>query len=364
MKEASDQVNKKYNRIKLTVQVIEIILTAAFFILLIFTNLSKTFRDCAFGASGNKYMSFLVFVFIIGGIEKIISLPLDFYSGFLLEHKFNLSNQSIFEWFKENVKATLLSLILVLPLLIAFYYFIVRFQNLWWVPTGIIFILFSLLLTKIAPVVIFPLFYKFENIENDDIREKLSDFAEKNGIKISGVFSFNLSKDTRKANAALAGLGNTKRILLADNLINNFTSGEILSVFAHEVGHYIQKHIIKLTIFGFFITFIGLYLVSYFYELLIPVLGYKNITDIAAFPLLALLFFIYFLFTMPLQNSISRKYEKDADIYAVNNSVKMDFISALNKLKEMNLADPEPHPAVEFIFYSHPSISKRINYLV
>ena len=209
MKEASDQVNKKYNRIKLSIQVVEIIVTAAFFILLIFTNLSKTFRDSAFGVSGNKYMSFLVFVFIIGGIEKIISLPLDFYSGFLLEHKFNLSNQSIFEWFKENVKATLLSLILVLPLLIAFYYFIVRFQNLWWVPTGIIFILFSLLLTKIAPVVIFPLFYKFENIENDDIREKLSDFAEKNGIKISGVFSFNLSKNTIKAKAALAGFGNT-----------------------------------------------------------------------------------------------------------------------------------------------------------
>ncbi|MFC1725353.1 M48 family metallopeptidase [candidate division KSB1 bacterium] len=358
-----DRDNKKYNNLKLQAQIINIILLVILFIVLIFTDLSKYLRDLSVELVKIKYISFLVFVFFIGGMEKLISLPADFFSGYILEHRFNLSNQSLAGWIKEEMKGTGISILLFFPILLAFYFFIIKFDNLWWIPTGILIFFFGLLLTKIAPLVIFPLFYKFNKIEDEELRNRLTEFSTDFAIKVEGVFSFNLSKDTKKANAAFAGLGKTKRILLADNLLENFSTGEILSVFSHEVGHYKLKHIIKLTFIGFFFTFTGLFLVSVLFSSLIGNFGFNGISDIAAFPLLGLLFFIYMMITMPLQNSISRKFEKDADRFAVKNSSKVDFTNALNKLKDLNLADPEPHPFVEFVFYSHPSISKRIKYL-
>jgi len=359
----TERDSKTYNRIKIRIQILEILIVLIFFGILIFTDLSITLRNTAFNVFENKYLAFLVFITIIGFTEEFISLPLDFYSGYTLEHKFNLSNQNILGWIVEKVKGLGLSAILFLPILLAFYFFIVKFGNYWWIPTGLLLFIFSILLSKIAPLVLFPIFYKFQKIEDNELKKELTSFCSKFGININGVFKFNLSKDTKKANAAFAGLGKAKRILLSDNLLDNFSESEIKAVFAHEVAHYEKKHMIKLIIVGFVITFLGLFLAANLYDYLIPQFGYEGITDIAAFPLLASIIFMYLLITMPLQNSISRKYEKDADIFAVQNTDREDFTLALIKLKDLNLADPEPHPLVEFLFYSHPSISKRINYI-
>jgi STE24 endopeptidase len=252
-------------------------------------------------------------------------------------------------------------MVLFLPLLFLLYSFLRNFKDFWWIAVGILLFLFTVLLSEIAPLVIFPLFYKFEPIEEGELKKKLMEMCEKVGLKISGVFSFNISKNTKKANAGFTGLGKSKRIILGDNLINNFTIDELRAVFAHEVGHYHFSHIWKLIVVGAISTFISLFIASFLYKKSLPFFGFNGIDDIAAIPLLFLFLFLYGLMTMPLSNAISRKFERSADKYALETMQgKKDFVSSMLKLKDINLADWDPNPVVEFFFYSHPSIKKRI----
>ena len=169
-----------------------------------------------------------------------------------------------------------------------------------------------------------------------------------------------MSKNTKKANAAFTGIGKSKRILLGDTLLDNFSNDEIETVIAHELGHYKKKHIIKNLIIGTASSFITLFLISFLYEISLHWFGFAAITTIAALPLLALWMMLVSLITSPFTNILSRKFEYEADEYAVTSTLKADaFILTLKKLTYQNLGDKEPHPFVEWFFYSHPSIKNR-----
>ena len=181
---------------------------------------------------------------------------------------------------------------------------------------------------------------------------------------MEGIFSFDLSKNTRKANAAFTGLGRSRRIILGDTLVKNFSVEEIETVFAHELGHYRFGHIRSGIVTGTISTFAGLFVAARLYEASAAALGFPSPTDLAALPLLAIWLSVFGLVTSPIANMISRRHEKQADAYAVRTTGKRDaFASALRKLSDMNLADPAPHPFVVFMFYSHPPVTKRIQAL-
>jgi STE24 endopeptidase len=219
----------------------------------------------------------------------------------------------------------------------------------------------SVLLSQIFPVLIIPIFYKLTPIDNEMLKEKITSLGKRAGIKVENVYKFDMSKNTKKANAAFTGLGKTKRIILGDTLLDNYSIEEIETVIAHELGHYKRKHIAKNILIGTVSSFLTLFVIAFLYHNSLSWFGFESITQVSALPLLALWSMLIGVIQSPLGNILSRKFEYEADEYAVFETKNpFAFIKTLEKLTEQNLGDKEPHPFVEWFFYSHPSIKNRI----
>jgi STE24 endopeptidase len=307
------------------------------------------------------YPALFIFAIAIGAIQTVVTLPLGFYSGYILEHRFGLSNQTLWQWAWEHIKGLAVSAPLGLALLSFLYFCLQNYRDQWWLPVSIALAGVTVLLARLAPIVILPLFYKFTPINEGPLKDRLLRLCSGAGLRIEGVFAFNLSKKTRKANAGFTGIGKSKRIILGDTLVREFSEEEIETVFAHELGHYTHHHIAIGIATGIVSTFAGLFLAARIYAISLDWLGFVDRTDLAALPLLAIWLAVFGLVTSPLGNMLSRRHERQADRYAVERTGnRAAFIAALQKLSAMNLADSSPHPIVEFLFYSHPPIAKRI----
>lgn len=354
---------KKYAKVHQILSLVETIIFFSVILILLFTGLSKQIQAIALSYTSNNYFSLVIFFGIIGIAEGIITFPLGFYSDYIMEHKYNLSNQTLSKYFTEKLKGLLLGILLGIPLLFAFYFILQKFNNQWWLVLGIFMFIVSVVIGRLAPTLIMPIFYKFKPVENENLKERILELCKKTGVKIQGIFTFDMSKNTKKANAAFTGIGKSKRIILGDTLINNFSDSEIETVFAHEVGHYTKRHIVKMMALSTVLTFAGLYITSLLYKASLNYFGFTGISEIAALPLLFLYLSIYSLITSPLSNIQSRKYEWEADTFALNTTKdKNSFISAMEKLADQNLADKTPNKIIEFLFHSHPSLEKRINF--
>ncbi|HPS58223.1 MAG TPA: M48 family metallopeptidase [Spirochaetota bacterium] len=351
---------KTYNRIKIRLNIAGMVIDLGLLVILAFSGLAVLIASLS-AVTGNDYINFLVFVFLCGLLFSAISIPMDFYGGYVVEHRFGLSNQSLLNWVKENLKSTALNIVIGVPVALAFYWFIRSTGNLWWLWFGIFVFVLSVVLARIAPVLIFPIFYKFKELDNGEIKERVEKILADVNIKISGIFSFNMSKDTKKANAGFTGLGKTKRIILSDTLLENFSVDEIAVVFAHEAGHYKYRHIVKNIMFSTVIIFVSFYLCGQSYAWTVSKMGFVQIHEFAALPVLMLYLSIFGLLLMPVTNSISRRYEYQADAYALQTTGNLEaFVSTMEKLAAINLSDKEPNRVVEFFFYSHPSIKRRV----
>jgi len=352
---------KRYNNIKLVIGICEGIASFTLILLFVWLGYSKELENYLSNYFSNQYLLFLVFLFVLGLAGSILSSPISYYTGFYLEHKYNLSNQTFWKWILEGIKGLLVSLVIGVPILLTFYFFLVYFGTIWWLPFAIIMFFISVVLAQIFPTLIFPIFYKITPIENENLKERIKKLAHNAKLKVENVYKFNMSKNTKKANAAFTGLGKTKRIILGDTLLDNYSEDEIETVIAHELGHYKKKHIIKNIIIGTASSFLTLYIIAALYQSSLSWFGYESITQISALPLLALWSMLIGIVQSPLGNILSRKFEYEADEYAINETKKpFAFIKTLEKLTDQNLGDKEPHPFVEWFFYSHPSIKNRI----
>lgn len=350
---------KKYQKIKLYISLWGLLIDALFWIIVITSGWVSNLATAASRFSSHWLVQFYFFVICIGTMNLFLHLPLSFYSGYMVEHRFALSNQTFWRWVIEQLKGLAIGLILGGITLTIFYLILWHYPRSWWLMVWTFMLFFSVLLGQLAPVLIFPLFYKFKPLENEDLQQRIQKLAENWKIKISGVFQFDLSKNTKKANAALAGLGKTRRVILGDTLLTLCSPSEIETVFAHEIGHQVQRHLLKGILLSSLISLIGLGLASQIYQAILFQKGYMA-HQLEALPYLGLIFFAYGLFTTPITNFMSRYFEYQADRFAVQSTNGNDFMNALKKLAESNLADKTPHPVVEFLFYSHPSINHRI----
>ncbi|MBK7104222.1 MAG: M48 family metallopeptidase [Ignavibacteriae bacterium] len=356
--------SKKYNNIKLGFGIAKSILTFILILVFLLTGLSEKLEIFGDSLFDSKYLNLIFYVIISGAAVSILFFPINLYTDFILEHKYKLSNQTFFAWIWENTKGTIVGGVIGIPLLLIFYYVLNYYQEMWWLPFAILLFFVSVILAKIVPIIILPIFYKISPIEDEDLRNRIFKLSENVNLKVENIFKFNMSKTTKKANAAFTGLGKTKKILLGDTLTNEFSNDEIETVIAHELGHYKHKHIIKNIAIGTISSFVTLYLLSVLYSNSLSWFGFTNITQIAALPILSLWGMLIGLIQTPLTNLLSRKYEHEADEYAIRSTNKKDvFIKTLDKLTEQNLGDKEPHPFVEWFFYSHPSIKKRIAFI-
>jgi STE24 endopeptidase len=352
---------KKYNNIKLAIGIGEGIASFILILLFVWLGYSKELELYLSEYFSNPYLLFLALLFVIGLAGSILSYPISYYSGFYLEHKYNLSNQTFWKWILEGLKGLLVSLVIGVPILLTFYYILNTFYSLWWLPFAVIMFIISVILSQIFPIIIFPIFYKITPIENEDLNERIKLLASNAKLKVENVYKFDMSKNTKKANAAFTGLGKTKRIILGDTLLGNYSLEEIETVIAHELGHFKKKHIIKNIIIGTASSFLTLFIIASLYQISLSWFGFESVAQIAALPLLALWSTLIGLIQSPLGNILSRKFEYEADEYAITETKNPGaFIKTLEKLTVQNLGDKDPHPFVEWFFYSHPSIKNRI----
>jgi STE24 endopeptidase len=352
--------NKAYQKIRNWLFLTGILLSFAILTSAIVFRFTWLFQYWASSLTTQPYgIVFLYFVFFTI-YSMVISLPLSFYSGFILEHKFELSNQTFWAWLLEWVKKQIVGFTISAPLVLILYALIWNFRSTWWILGWAGYAVFSLVLGKLFPVLIVPLFYKYSPIADQVLKQRIEALAKRFGLAIQNVYSLNLSKTTKKANAAFTGLGKTKRVILGDTLLNSFTHDEIESVLAHELGHYKHKDIWKQFGFGVVFSFIGFWLAFRLLGSSAEALNFGGAGDVRAFPLLCLIFYLFSLIMSPLGNAFSRFAERRADRFALETCDRKPFITAMQKLSDLNLADPNPHPVIEFFLYDHPAVSKRI----
>lgn len=354
--------SKKYNNTKLFIGIAKSIISFVLLFLFVYLGFSLKLENYIRDFLQDDYFVFIIYVFTIGIISSVLFAPVNFYTGYYIEHKYKLSNQTLFRYIIENIKSILVGLVIGVPILLLFFYVLNQFEDLWWLVFASAMFLISVVLSQIFPILIMPIFYKIIPLEDEELKDRITKLASGAGINVQNIFSFDMSKNTKKANAAFTGLGKTKRIILGDTLLNNFTKDEIETVIAHELGHYKHKHIVKNILFGTISSFATFFVISLLYKNSLAWFNLESINQIAALPLLSLWAMLIGLIQTPIGNILSRKFEYEADRYAVESTQKpLSFVDTLTKLTEQNLGDKEPHPFVEWFFYSHPSIKNRLN---
>ena len=357
------QQAKQYARISRRLWLVSTSLSVIYALVWLFFGWTTSFRDWLMTISPNPWFLVAGFAAGFGGIYALITLPLEYYSGFILPHRFDQSNQTLKDWIVDQLKGLAIGLPIGLLLLELLYLALRVTGDLWWLWATGGMLIFSVLLSNLAPVLIMPIFNKFVPLgdEHADLAERLLKLAEKANTKVRGVFKFDMSRRTKSANAALTGIGNTRRIVLGDTLINEFTPDEIETVLAHELGHHVHNDLPLLIVSGTLFTTIGLYLVSLLLNWVIALFGFTGPADVAALPALMLILGAYGLITMPLENAISRWRENMADDYALQSTGKTEaFASAFTRLANQNLGEIDPEQWVVFLFYSHPPLGQRI----
>lgn len=311
----------------------------------------------------NPWFLVPAFAFIFVAIMAILDLPLGYYGGFVLPHRFGQSNQSLRDWIADQFKGMLIGGPIGLVLLELLYLALRLTGNSWWLWAAAGMLAFNVLLTNLAPVLIMPLFNKYVPLgdEHRDLADRLLKLAERAKTKVQGVYKFDLSRRTKSANAALTGIGNTRRIIIGDTLLNEFTPDEIEAVLAHELGHQVHRDILLYIGFGTAVTLVGFYLASLAMQWAVGAFGYGGVSDVAALPALGLVLGAYGLLTAPIDNAVSRWREKMADEYSLQSTSKGEaFASAFIRLANQNLGELDPEKWVVFMFHTHPPLADRI----
>jgi len=353
---------RRYNRIKRWLGIADFAVGFGLLIVLLVTGWTGDLRDLAYQWGRQYYtVSLILYVVMLMLLTKVIGIGLEYY-GFGLEHNYHLSNQKLGSWFWDQVKGFLVSVILAAIVAVVLYSILREYALHWWLLSWAVFLGLFVLMAQIAPVVLFPIFYKFEPLQNEDLKARLVRLSERAGTRVRGVYKWNLSEKSNKANAALTGLGSTRRIILADTLLDNYSPEEIEAVLAHELGHHVHRHILKSIGVQAIVTLVGFWAANLVLHVAVDRWHmFETLSDFANMPLLILVATLLSLLLMPALNAYSRFNERQADRYAFRSiSTVTPFISSMNKLASQNLAERTPSKLVEWLFHSHPSISRRV----
>jgi STE24 endopeptidase len=354
---------RAYARLRYRLLVIDMALGGMFALVLLLTGVSFWLKTFIMAYATQP-------VLLVGGYFLLFSLaygllvfPLEYYGGFVLPHRYGLSTQTLRAWLIDAVKAAVLGLGLGLIMIEVIYYLLKVLPALWWLVTAIFMLLFTVVLANVAPLLIVPLFYKLTPLVDEELVARLVKLAERAETRVRGVFTINLSSKTRAANAMLMGLGNTRRIVLGDTLYADYSTDEIETILAHELGHQVQHDMWWGLLFQSGLTLVGLYLAHLGLSWGVRVMGFAGVGDIAALPVVGLVMGGFMALTTPAVNAFSRWRERMADEYALRMAGKPQaFVSTMVRLANQNLSQVDPEPWVEFLLYSHPAIGKRIRH--
>lgn len=311
--------------------------------------------------AANFYFQLALYFLLFSVVYYIFSFPISFYASYIMEHKYNVSSETLSSWRKDEVKKSLISFVVSLFLVLTFYLLLRRSGPFWWIWASAAWLAFNLILARILPTVIIPIFYKYSELKDNILKGRIMTLAAKAGIKVINVCEIDFSRKTKKANAAVVGMGRTRRVVLADNLINKFSSEEVLAVAAHEFGHHKLKHMARLILFFGMISAAGFFLLDLIAKKIIYAFGAQFLHDLRIFPAVMLILFLLSVLIKPVQNAYSRALETEADKFAIQvTGDAASFIKAMERLSLMNLADENPPRLIKYMLYDHPPISERV----
>ena len=296
-------------------------------------------------------------------LVSLLTFPLTVYEGYFREHKYGLSNQTFGPWMRDQAVMLAVSLVLGAPLMMALFGVVRRLGKSWWVWGAVVVIAFSAFLDLIAPVYIFPLFNTYTKLQDRRVKDPILSMARANGIPVSEVYVFDASRQSKRVSANVSGFAGTMRISLNDNLLNRCTLPEIEATMGHEMGHYVMNHQYKGLVFEGVLILIGFAFLNWGLNAGLARWGQnwgvRGITDVAVVPLAVLILSFYIFALTPVENTITRTIEYEADIFGINASQQPDGEAEIDlKLGEYRKLDPGP--LEEFIFYDHPSGRTRI----
>ncbi|MFB3925863.1 MAG: M48 family metallopeptidase [Syntrophales bacterium] len=308
----------------------------------------------------------LIFFMVLALAGSILEIPFDLYGTFVIEQKYGFSTITPGLWLSDLFKNLVISGLLMIALFTPLLALIQHAGKTWWLWAWIFFAVFQLFILWLYPIAISPLFNKFEPVKNEELRERIVSTAERAGITVSGVYQVDAAKRSRHTNAYFTGIGKTKRIVLYDTLLGAHSTAEILSVLAHEIGHWIKKHVRKQLIMIEVLSFISFYLTSLFLDWLplYRAFGLEREVPYAGLFLLGVAVKPVLFFFTPIGAGISRRFERQADDYVFSLlGTTRPLIDALKRLAKENLANLHPHPFYAWFYYSHPPLADRIEHL-
>jgi STE24 endopeptidase len=307
-------------------------------------------------------MNVVVLTIVLVLILQLIEFPFAFYQGHLLEHHYGLSTQSTGHWLADQGKGVLLGMVLAVAGTSVVYVALRNWPDQWWWMSAAVFAAATIGLARVAPVLLLPIFYKFKPLDRPSLVDRLMALATRARTDVVGVFEWVLSGHTRKANAALAGMGRTRRILLSDTLLADYSEDEIEVILAHELAHHVHRDLWRGIALQAVALTGGFFVADLVLRGLTDRLALRGMSDPAGLPVLLLVAGVWSFLLMPLGNALSRAQERAADRYALRTTRNVDaFVTAMKRLSQQNLAEEYPSPIVRWLFYSHPPIRERID---
>ena len=359
---ANEDKATRYHRLQRRASVLATVLTTAVLAFLLVSGASAAIRDLVSSWIGpSLFLTVVGYVVVLAILLELVGLPLAFYRGVTLERRYELSTQTTARWWIDHLKAGAISLVFAV-IAASIVVSLIRWDvERWWIYAAFVFTVVLVLLAQLAPVVLLPLFYEITPLTRDALRDRLLVLANKAGTHIAGVFEWRLSDRTKKANAALAGIGRTRRILLSDTLLAEHSDDEIEVILAHELAHHVYRDLWSAILVETVLIALGCFVADRVLGLFAGSAGLTGKGDVAALPLLALALGGVSLALMPIANALSRAHERRADRYALKMTGNAPaFITAMKRLAAQNLAEEEPSRLVQILFHTHPPISARI----
>jgi len=356
----ADARARAYHRRQLALSLAELVLSAVYLIALIETSAAVHLADRLATWTPRWWLALAVAVLGLGGGYRLLSLPLAWLGGFWLPRRYGLLHQSLGRWLWDAVKTALIGGTLGL-IAVEVVYGLMRWSPWWWLWGAVVFLGGYALLAMVAPVWLAPLFYRLTPLPDGPLKSRLLALAARVGVPVTGVWLVDQSRKSRTANAAVTGLGRTRRILLFDTLLDTFTADEVEAVLAHELAHQLHGDIRRGLLVQGALTLVTFWVAAGALRVGGAWLGLDGPADIGGLPLFGLVLLAVGLAALPVANGWSRHVEHAADRFALETLPGPGpFIGAMERLATLNLAERDPHPVEEFFLYSHPPIGRRI----
>jgi STE24 endopeptidase len=357
----NEDKSARYHRLSRWLSIASLAWTTAFLALVQVSGASGWMRDAAELAGAPPWLTVALMIVGLALLHEPVSFLLAWYRGFVVEHRYGLSRQTPVQWLVDHVKGALVGGVLALLLGVAVYAAMAWWPRWWWLVAGLGFSAVLVALANLAPVLLLPLFFRFSPLDRPSLVERLRALAERAGARIVGVYRWELGAKSSKANAALTGIGGTRRILIADTMLEEYSEDEIEVVLAHELAHHVHGDIwsgialeTALTLAGFLLAHLALGWAG-------PLVGLRGNADPAGLPLLVLSAGAVSILLLPFALAVSRSHERRADRFALDLTSKpAAFVSAMKRLGTQNLAEEHPSRVVQWLFHSHPPLPERI----